>query len=1259
MPEQYENSNLVIEQSQIVQNENPDYDPYLDELKDHIENGNIPENTTLHKAATQMLLEAGVIINKLEPSYDQLEYQTDFDIDKLINKVESSTDCTFSNNEAEALIETGNVELFFNNTEKFKNLDENIANYLINKDLGEVLAQRLDYFHNLNYENIANNLIETGKGWYVAFYLDKFEGLNHVDIANRLINTGDFEYIADYLDNFQGLDHISLANHLIQNDGIWDLLNNLDKFSNLDASIADKLIEEDGGCVVIDNLSSFQSQYYDHIVDKLLVWDGSLVEYLLKDLDKFQGVDCVNIANRLIDDKRGQIVAFYIDKFQGLDYVAVANRLIDDGDVVALLNNLEKFQGLDHVSIVNRLINSNYAYRLTEYLDKFQDVDHVDIANRLIDAKKGRSVITHLDKFQGIDYKDVANRLIDSQQGEEIATYLDKFQNVDHVDIANRLIDKYQGKEIPRCLNNFQGLNHVDIANRLIANHDGRNVAAYLDNFQGLDYKDIANRLAGSNDIWGLAANLDNFQGLDHVYIANLMIDANRVEVLESCLDDFEIKNLDANIANRLLDMGKKHFIHSLKCFDSLPGDRIIDILEYSDNTKELIKNHLFRFTDIPENNLIELREKLNMPNLINMPREKAGENGEVVKPSENALDRWYGDLSYTYMEGGFNKAAIGHLIRLRIEHGMNDNIHDASQWLSTFRIPENSYDINAILNQRGSENFNEDSIEEYSKKLIDKGSEIQFFLKLLNSDQQLRNRLNYEGIKQEISSEEKLQDIFTSMPSLKNNFNAELGKDTSRLTEAFYSNLLANDLQIRQHYDEAVGGGTAQRKFFKDLLKDNKDLQDQFNSQREQMLTNLKTSFYDSALQQNPELAANKSKVNTPTNNEDWFFTPEAQLLFRAATSEIDGKPLYKHTDFSMDILFERANGLSNNFIQTTTFGAGKEETAHNLNEEQLKKRLSEMYEKMHFAPIRQDRLGETVQQLARTKLARQNYITDTQNWLKRHAVAPQELLTKTWGDRAFALANGENDSAKAINSWQSRFALNKMANGLNSTGVLQAEYNLTIKDVVGEESKPITTELTRRLSAIDTIKAISKLKKWERKRSEKSVESILPPANISVEIKKSNYNLEILDKKDPRGFTIGEDTYCCMTIDGASKSCIKAGYTKENCGFVAVSNSNENLVAQSFWYINPEVPDTLVMDNIEANDGQDLAKVAEIYRQALTNYLKSHPELNITKVHVGTGYTDINLSDMPIVETSKPLNGIYTDAKKQRLLLDLAAKG
>ncbi len=96
-----------------------------------------------------------------------------------------------------------------------------------------------------------------------------------------------------------------------------------------------------------------------------------------------------------------------------------------------------------------------------------------------------------------------------------------------------------------------------------------------------------------------------------------------------------------------------------------------------------------------------------------------------------------------------------------------------------------------------------------------------------------------------------------------------------------------------------------------------------------------------------------------------------------------------------------------------------------------------------------------------------------------------------------------------------------------------------------------------------------------------------------------------EILSEDDPRGLTIGYDTGCCMTLGGASESCIWAGYEDPRYSFFAVYDEAGRLRAQSVMYLAKEDgKQILVVDNIEVNAGTELQPISEIYKMALTQF-------------------------------------------------------
>lgn len=172
---------------------------------------------------------------------------------------------------------------------------------------------------------------------------------------------------------------------------------------------------------------------------------------------------------------------------------------------------------------------------------------------------------------------------------------------------------------------------------------------------------------------------------------------------------------------------------------------------------------------------------------------------------------------------------------------------------------------------------------------------------------------------------------------------------------------------------------------------------------------------------------------------------------------------------------------------------------------------------------------------------------------------------------------------------------------------------------------------------------------------------EADFPSTVIELE---SGYRFEILAKDDPRGFTIGEDTGCCMTLDGVSRDCIWAGYRDRRYGFAALYDKSGKLVAQSLIYHDAEQDESvMVLDNIEFSGSRDIRKIYDVYRSALGIYLDQQSEadtdFSIQQINVGTGYLDVSTSDLKKAKPVKSPDCNYTDAKNQMILLQRGNEG
>jgi predicted GNAT family acetyltransferase len=275
--------------------------------------------------------------------------------------------------------------------------------------------------------------------------------------------------------------------------------------------------------------------------------------------------------------------------------------------------------------------------------------------------------------------------------------------------------------------------------------------------------------------------------------------------------------------------------------------------------------------------------------------------------------------------------------------------------------------------------------------------------------------------------------------------------------------------------------------------------------------------------------------------------------------------------------------------------------------------------------------------------------YVNDAQNWVESHMMTPRPLLTLAWQNREMALADGCQDNPRAIKQWADlnslRFAFQKM------------EKKGTLPDNIGFEDLKIYSgwfrEMIRHYDGKKVIKYFSKIKEVFNPKAD-----ILP---MKIDLGEGWVG-EILRKNDPRGTTMGADTGCCMTIDGASANCIQAGYEHSDCGFFLLTR-DDIIVAQSSLYTNRGVQEqTIVCDNIEANQGRDREKVIEMYRKFFSRYIETMTRrvegFKFTRINVGEGYTEVNMGNLERVNPVPVAHKIYTDARSQRRLLDVESE-
>jgi len=107
---------------------------------------------------------------------------------------------------AEKIISKWESEPVIEHADRFVNLvfDDALAKLIARS--GGKLSSYFERFNGLDFTGIANIIIDKGEGILVAKYLERYKGVNHTEIANRLIDTKQGFYVAKYFSNFKNLD---------------------------------------------------------------------------------------------------------------------------------------------------------------------------------------------------------------------------------------------------------------------------------------------------------------------------------------------------------------------------------------------------------------------------------------------------------------------------------------------------------------------------------------------------------------------------------------------------------------------------------------------------------------------------------------------------------------------------------------------------------------------------------------------------------------------------------------------------------------------------------------------------------------------------------------------------------------------------------------------------------------------------------------------------------------------------------------------
>lgn len=280
-----------------------------------------------------------------------------------------------------------------------------------------------------------------------------------------------------------------------------------------------------------DSLREVPSEMHKVVALALIEAGGAWM--LVKNLEKFEGLDYADIAFKLIALGEGEVVAENISLFKNIDNLAVAVALIEKGDGSTLADNLLKFKNVDQVDIANKIVDAGEVKAVIDNLSSFKNLDLI-IARKLIKERFHQDIAENLSSFTHLD-TDIAYSLIMMNFGSSVASTLYAFTEDSCAKIGLFLVQRGEYQTVAENLSAFKNLNS-EVARHLVTFGAMEKVTKNLSSFEGLGsglLKEFVRQ--------GYARNIVNLDAFKDINLRNLQEDF--VRYMQDTIEDEEYCN--------------------------------------------------------------------------------------------------------------------------------------------------------------------------------------------------------------------------------------------------------------------------------------------------------------------------------------------------------------------------------------------------------------------------------------------------------------------------------------------------------------------------------------------------------------------------------------------------------------------------------------------------------------------------------------------------------------------------------------------
>lgn len=298
---------------------------------------------------------------------------------------------------------------------------------------------------------IGRNLAAIGPAWGKEMSQELVEALVSEYPSEMALAVG----------NFGGkIDKSELIEKLFEQKRFLTLIQNSEKLGLvLDESLAKRIVLQRGVRTLVPELSKFETMTREtFLLIMNTVPDASPFSLL-----KFSGLNKEDVYRALKKLKLSTSQALEIVAHWG----SFPNLRLDDELAEVLINNrhglvvaerLKSFQNLDHEKIALELIGKGDGKFLMLYFDSFEGLDHSKIVDAFIKYRDVLVLLHNIDEFHDFDENEVVLRILElSFPAEVMAGYLPHFHQLSF-EVASKFCELGQVLNVARNFNSFQGL---------------------------------------------------------------------------------------------------------------------------------------------------------------------------------------------------------------------------------------------------------------------------------------------------------------------------------------------------------------------------------------------------------------------------------------------------------------------------------------------------------------------------------------------------------------------------------------------------------------------------------------------------------------------------------------------------------------------------------------------------------------------------------------------------------------------------------